>query len=161
MATLVLALALLFAPDDGSAMVEAPISRLAFTQNLISLSHSFVFRGQLVTSLLFLLGVWLLLLHHAVELLPPVWLAGLDADRRYDGELRPAYHRERRRLHRDLHAAVDTFFGTYDLLVTVVQTEAAGESEAGSEGAVLEATAAATARMMCCPYVHLRNPPAV
>lgn len=116
--------------------------------------HSFIFRGKLVTLLLILLGVCLLVLHHAVELLPPLWVAGLEEDRRYDGELRSAYHRERRRLHRDLHAAVDRFFGTYDLLVTVVGvTEAGseGESEAGGEGVLLEATVAATARMMCCP----------
>ena len=39
MAILVLALALLLAPDDGSPMVEAPISPLAFKQQLSALSH--------------------------------------------------------------------------------------------------------------------------
>jgi hypothetical protein len=165
MAVLALAAALAFAPIDSTdySMVEAVPSATSFRQQLVALGHGAVFRGRAVTLLLALLGSIMLVLHYATELIPPLWLAGLDEHARYEGELRAAYTRERRLQHRQLSQAVGDFFGTYDLLCTVIRVEDAIDAAAGSAAAddgvagnVLAApTVPAVVRMMCCPAVTM------
>ena len=160
MAILALTAALSFAPIDTTdySMVEAVPSPLSFWHQLTNLGHGIVFKGQLVTVLLGLLGCCVLLMHYAIGVVPPLWLAGLDVDARYAGELRPAYNREQRHQHRHLHKEVGEFFAKYDLLCTVIPTEEARQlwpTVGYSSLELLEPTVAAVARMMCCPAVAL------
>ena len=53
-------------------------------------------QGWALTILLLCLGLSLLLIHHALDLVPPVWRAGIQASRRWAGPLAPAHERERR-----------------------------------------------------------------
>lgn len=139
-------------------MVEAVPSPLSFWYQLTNLGHGIVFKGKLVTVLLGLVGCCVLLMHYAIGVVPALWLAGLDVDARYAGELRPAYSREQRHQHRQLHKEVGEFFAKYDLLCTVIPTEEARQlwpTVGYSSLELLQPTAPAMARMMCCPAVAL------
>ncbi len=160
MAILALTAALTFAPIDKTdySMVEAVPSPLSFWLQLTNLGHGVVFKGQFVTVLLGLVGCCLLAVHYAIGVVPPLWLAGLDVDAQYADELRPAYNREERHQHRQLHMEVGEFFAKYDLLCTVIPTEEKHQlrpTVGHSNVDTIELTVPAVARMMCCPAVTL------
>lgn len=159
MAILALTAALSVAPIDSTdySMVLAAPAPLSFWQQLTELGHGIVFKGRVVTVLLGLVGCFMLVMHYVIGVIPPLWLAGLDEDARYAGELRADYSRERRAKHRLLHNRVNEFFAHYDLLCTVISAEddrrpqpTVGDSSIAN---ALQQTAPAMARMMCCPAV--------
>ena len=160
MAILALTAALSFAPIDKTdySMVEAAPSPLSFWHQLANLGHGVVFKGQFVTFLLGLVGFSLLVMHYAIAVVPPLWLAGIDVYAQYAGELRPAYNREERHQHRQLHSEVGEFFAKYDLLCTVIPTEEIHQlrpTVGYGNVDTIEPTVPAMARMMCCPAVTL------
>eukprot|EP01045_Picozoa_sp_COSAG04_P004564 COSAG04_NODE_201_length_20457_cov_316.186462_2_plen_274_part_00 len=124
-------------------------------------------QGWALTILLLCLGLSLLLIHHALDLVPPVWRAGIQASRRWAGPLAPAHERERRLQHRRLLDDVDALFSQYDLLCTVIsldETEApadvAAKGDAEDEGqrTAFRPTVASIVRLMCCPALSLPLP---